>query len=247
MPLSFSLHDHQTSLATNCNSILGLGLPQSALRLKMSEFSQGIPSTKTPSTPVKMPRYRVTRRADQSLAFDPPAGSRELANALSIKYPLCENLEQQLQSALLDFINKEEDESSEYTFTPPKNRQQSLSPNTSFVPVESPPSSRSSGPTLPRNGFQSSISVWSITTGKPVEKKRNRIKYDTEKRVKVAGVRKSGACDFHRKKKTEVRTFQKPCDPLLTTKVHLQSIPYFAEKSCAASSINDTKHHPQRH
>lgn len=212
----------------------------------MSESSQGIPSTKTTSTLVKMPRYTVTRRADQSLAFDPPAGSRELANALSMKYPLCENLEQQLQSALLDFINTEEDASPEYTFNPPKKRQQSLSPNVSFAPVETPTTPRSSGPTFPQDSFQSSILVWSITTGKPVEKKRNRIRYDTEKRIKVAGVRKSGACDYHRKKKTEVSTFQRPYDPLLMTKVHLQYIPHLAEKPCAASPINDTKHQQQR-
>jgi hypothetical protein len=167
----------------------------------MSEFSQGILSVSSPSKLVKMPEYRITRRADQSLAFDPPPGSRELANALSMKYPLCESLEQQLQEALLDFISRE-DASHEYTFTPSRDHQQSLS--SAFVTTAESPSLRIPAPNIARNDFKSSLSVWSITTGKPVEKKRNRIRYNTEKRVKVAGVRKLGACEYHRKKKTEV-------------------------------------------
>jgi hypothetical protein len=173
----------------------------------MAEFSQGLDLAKKSSEKSKiLPRYHLTRRADLSLAFDPPIGSRELANALSMKYPLCGSLEQQLQSAILDFIHTEPDESQQHTFTTPQDRRQSLSPV-----KDSGITDKSNTPNTVKpahaNDFEASTSVWNAITGDPVvsvEKKRKRIKYDRVKRSKVAGVRRSGACDFHRKKKTEV-------------------------------------------
>jgi hypothetical protein len=169
----------------------------------MSESSRGALPEHT-SNSVRVPEYRVTRRTDQSLSFDPPAGSRELANALSMKYPLCNNLEQQMQSAFLDFISSEAPEehaSQKYTFTSSEERRQSLP--SSVLPIESS-ASKPYSPEAAQSNFQASVSVWNIITGKPVEKKRNRVKYNAIKRSKVAKVRKFGACDFHRKKKTEV-------------------------------------------
>ena len=51
--------------------------------------------------------YKVSRRPDLSLQFDPPVGSIELANALSLSFPLEASLSDQIRCALLLYIEAE--------------------------------------------------------------------------------------------------------------------------------------------
>jgi hypothetical protein len=53
------------------------------------------------------PSYIITRRIDLSLQFNPPIGSLELANALSLQYPFAASLAEQIHCALLQHINSE--------------------------------------------------------------------------------------------------------------------------------------------
>jgi hypothetical protein len=143
-----------------------------------------------------IPTYTITRRADFSLQFQPPVGSRELANALSIKYPFAESLRKQIDLAILDYI------ASEQPFQCPK-------VTLCDAPFENLDGQPSPLETPKRDPFQllaNSLLITPRSTGKPVEKVRKRSKYNSDKRRKVARVRKTGACAYHRKKKTEVRS-----------------------------------------
>lgn len=51
--------------------------------------------------------YTITRVADQTLQFDPPAGSLELATALSLHFPLEPTLEAKATAALLKYVENE--------------------------------------------------------------------------------------------------------------------------------------------
>jgi hypothetical protein len=143
-----------------------------------------------------IPTYTITRRADLSLQFQPPVGSTELANALSIKYPFAESLQKQIDHAILGYIASERplqklkipfcDELCESLDDQPSSME---TPKGDAFPLLT-----NSSITTPRS------------TGNPVKKGRKRSKFDPEKRRKVAGVRKTGACAYHRKKKTEVRS-----------------------------------------
>jgi hypothetical protein len=146
----------------------------------------------------QVPSYVISRRADLSFEWDPPLGSRELANALGMKYPFEASLEKQMQRALLDFIESEEriKKKDRSTQDDSSNRPPSPSRTNSTSPVS----------VLPKHSeiFASSMNTWNVTTGEPVERKVRRASYDGKKRRKVAAVRRYGACDFHRKQKTEV-------------------------------------------
>jgi hypothetical protein len=150
-----------------------------------------------------IPTYTITRRADLSLQFQPPIGSRELANALSIKYPFAESLQKQIDHAILEYI------ASERPLRKPK------------IPLcdgpcenlDDQPSSMETPKGDPSPLLTNSVLITPRSTGKPVEKGRKRSKFDPDKRRKVAGVRKTGACAYHRKKKTEVRSL----NPLITS------------------------------
>lgn len=141
------------------------------------------------------PTYKISRRPDLSFQWDPPLGTRELANSLGVKYPFEESLEKQMQCAILEFIESED---------------QARKPQNRALSGSSPSMNRTS---LSSTSIQSkrveklanSMTTWNVTTGKPVERKSRRASYDGKKRRKVAAVRRHGACDFHRKQKTEVR------------------------------------------
>ena len=150
-----------------------------------------------------IPTYTITRRKDLSLQFNPPVGSRELANALSIKYPFAESLQKQIDHAILDYIASE----------PLTENPDFLLLDKSFKNLKYKASSlerHSPYPSPPLENFRPATPG---STGKHVEKRRRRSKFDPEKRRKVAGVRKIGACAYHRKKKTEVRSLK----PLMTS------------------------------
>jgi len=145
----------------------------------------------------QVPSYIISRRADLSFEWEPPLGSKALANALGMKYPFEESLEKQMRRAILEFIESEErskkkDNQSRGTSNPP--------PSPSHTDSTSPVSVRPKR----SESFARSMNTWNVTTGEPVERKVRRASYDSKKRRKVAKVRQYGACDFHRKQKTEV-------------------------------------------
>jgi hypothetical protein len=145
------------------------------------------------SQPLGMPTFTITRRDDLSLQFHPPVGSLELANALSLKYPMQASLQKQMQCALIDHIYWERQFGS---FADPPD-------DSSPMPPKNPSTSRASFGELGDPG--NSVLAWSVTTGRPATAKRRKMTYDEDKRHKVAKVRQNGACGFHRRKKTEVR------------------------------------------
>src|ERR1700722_6189853 len=53
------------------------------------------------------PKYSITRGEDDTLQWQPPIRSRELANALSYHYPLEQSLQEKMQRAILDFLDSE--------------------------------------------------------------------------------------------------------------------------------------------
>jgi len=144
------------------------------------------------------PTYKLSRRSDLSFQWDPPLGTRELANSLGVKYPFEESLEKQMQCAILEFI-----ESENQTRQPPNRTSSSL-----FPPMNRTSPGSTSISSKPFENFANSMTTWNVVTGKLVERKSRRASYDGKKRRKVAAVRRHGACDFHRKQKTEVRWFQ---------------------------------------
>jgi hypothetical protein len=143
-----------------------------------------------------IPTYTITRRADLSLQFQPPVGSRELANALSIKYPFAESLQKQIDHAILDYI------ASEQALQNPK------IPlcDRPFENLDDQPPSIETPIREPSPLQKNSLLITPHSTGKSAKKGRKRSKFDPDKRRKVARVRKTGACAYHRKKKTEVRS-----------------------------------------
>jgi hypothetical protein len=142
-----------------------------------------------------IPIYTITRRTDLSLQFQPPVGSRELANALSIKYPFAESLQKQIDHAILDYIASE------------GSLQNLKIPlcDDPFEKLDDQPPSMETPKGDPPPLLTDSLLITPRSTGRPVEKGRKRSKFDPDKRRKVARVRKTGACAYHRKKKTEVR------------------------------------------
>jgi len=144
--------------------------------------------------------YSISRRHDLSLVFEPPVGSRALANALSLKYPFEGGLENQMKRAMLDFINSEPSiAKSAPAISGKSNLMLSSEGGTDLA---HPPAQ--SLLVAATSGAKSGSGVWDVKTGQPVEKKRKKSRYEEAKRRKVAEVRKKKACDYHRKKKTEV-------------------------------------------
>lgn len=142
----------------------------------------------------QVPAYSISRRSDLSFRWDPPLGTRELANALGVKYPFEESLEKQMQCAILEFIESEKEAG--------KHHNDALT--TPSPPIYQTNSSSFSIQPTPSEAFAGSLTTWNVATGEPVERKSRRTSYDNKKRRKVATVRKLGACDYHRKQKTEV-------------------------------------------
>ncbi|KAE8448209.1 hypothetical protein EG329_009639 [Mollisiaceae sp. DMI_Dod_QoI] len=134
--------------------------------------------------------YTITRQEDLALRFNPAIGSLELANALSYKYPMEPDIEHKIRRAILDHIKDENAEASNLLA-------RSFSAGFTTMVFDStriPPTQQH----LNRN--------WSVATGEPTKpKKKKKSKYSATKRKKVAEVRKRGACDYHRKRKTECK------------------------------------------
>lgn len=137
--------------------------------------------------------YAISRLPDQSLHFVPLAGSRELANALSFKYPMEANIENMMRRAIMDYINQEDQ----------------TTPGQSSMNCQT--SDDYSG--LMQHAFLASTSIltctqnnkdWHVITGRLFEQKRKKAPYGESKRNKVAEVRKRGACKGCRRRKVEV-------------------------------------------
>lgn len=155
------------------------------------------------------PTYTITRRDDLSLQFDPPVGSRELANALSFKFPFLGSLQQQIQHALLEHIDSERPLGEPASQFPRKHQRDLSREERTVVDLFPTPSSAASNASQVALGhpkdYSNLTTVWNITTGEPLQRKRKKTTYDDNKRRQVAEVRRRHACPFHRTKKTAVR------------------------------------------
>ncbi len=148
------------------------------------------------STPI--PSYSISRIADLSLQFDPPVGSLELANALSLRFPLENSLSDQIRCALLQYIELEKTSATSLRSANMQPEENTPTFNLESIVSSVPKSSSSSAQPVPP------ANLWDVTTGMPKQQKRKKTKYEPTKRRKVATVRKHGACPFHRAKKIEV-------------------------------------------
>ncbi|KAH9222273.1 hypothetical protein DL95DRAFT_402247 [Leptodontidium sp. 2 PMI_412] len=157
-----------------------------------------------PSTSI--PTFAIIRDDDLTLHFHPPRGSVALINALAIRYPLEPDLESQMRRALLEFI------SIESRSGPPSKQSPTLSPDNTDGSLNSQMSVTS--PQRAFNPLQTSSESPELANFKPRQQQSGKkSRYTHEKRLKVAEVRKHGACDYHREKKLECNClFQKMPD-----------------------------------
>ena len=143
-----------------------------------------------------LPSFTITRRDDGTFQFVPPHGSRELINALALTYPLEPDLENQIRRALLEFIAAEPMQEQ----SPPMLAHRSTEDG---HPLD-PPDFKPSQAILKQSHTSANLCEVTSHCSQPVERVRRKSRYTSPKRLKVAEVRKYGACDLHRKKKSEV-------------------------------------------
>jgi hypothetical protein len=173
-------------------------------------------------------RFSITRGDDHNPQWDPPIGSRELADALSYHYPLKKTLQEKMQQALIEFFRSEEislQPTDTHRFSKSEDSIDSLirpmSPSSPSQPTASEPNSETSpGPltiapantrtSIKTNKISKSstpefaITTWNIETGETVTEKRRRRPYDEAKR-RIVAENRGKACEGHRLSKTRVR------------------------------------------
>lgn len=190
-------------------------------------------STPTPTDSTSqalVPTYRITRAADQTLIFDPPVGSRSLADALSYHYPFHEGLQRRIRQASLDYFLSCGKDNPLQSIPNPSGSSSSqpsrdvlLHPSSSVVsiapkPIQSSTHSESTPPQANSDGFtrlrvESTANphfkpkVWDIKTGKPSTRRSRGRKSGSalkpEERQRVAKNR-GNACARHRRARTKV-------------------------------------------
>ena len=156
------------------------------------------------------PKYSITRGEDDVLQWQPPIGSRELANALSYHYPLEQSLQEKMQCAILDFLDSEFTNGNPI----PEEADTDIKPPVAVQPPKLIFIMDSAAPEVPKpaeNATQLPQStqgpemcgVWDIKTGESVKPKGRKRALSPETRQRVAENR-GNACAFHRKAKTQV-------------------------------------------
>jgi hypothetical protein len=155
------------------------------------------------------PKYSITRGEDDTLQWQPPIKSRELANALSYHYPLEQSLQEKMRRAILDFLD------SEIVYTPtPKEVKTDLKLLVAVQPPElikitdkaAPDVTKSAETaTHPSHSSQSTemCGVWDAKTGEAVKPKGRKRGLSPTTRQRVAENR-GNACAYHQKAKTQV-------------------------------------------
>jgi hypothetical protein len=156
------------------------------------------------------PQYSITRGKDHALQWEPPIGSRELANALSYHYPMENGLQEMMQRAILDFFELENPlgtQTSKEAETGlgrrPSSKTLALAMRTEKGVTDAPkqqeshilPSQTTQGPEM--------CVVWDVRTGEPVKRKGRSGRLSPETAKKVAENR-GNTCERHQKAKTRV-------------------------------------------
>jgi hypothetical protein len=185
------------------------------------------------------PEYRIFHASDHTLQWEPPAGSKDLAIALSYHFPLQKDLESKMRVAMMEFLQiearilkepgksglgtrsrlKERESSTIEGLVAVQSKAQEMPSNHMVKETQIRPSQDTSKPsTISEPTLE--IIVWnedpeSLTTGR---KKR---RYERSEAAKVAANR-GYACEEHRKRKIKVsvsKAFLLPdfdnykCDP----------------------------------
>jgi hypothetical protein len=168
-------------------------------------------------------RFSITRGGDYNLQWDPPIGSRELADALSYHYPLKKTLKEKMQQALIEFCRSEKispQRTDTHPFSKSGDSVDSLIRPTSPASPSQPtsePNLKTSLITTPSNTRtpiktnkisklstpEFAITTWNIETGETVTEKRRRRPYDQVKR-RIVAENRGNACEGHRLSKTRV-------------------------------------------
>lgn len=157
------------------------------------------------------PQYSITRGEDDALQWEPPIGSRELANALSYHYPMENGLREKMQRAILDFLDSEIADG-ELTSKEIKADLMfhSGSEATGLIPVEDEAIGKlrkTSGKAAPLPPQKIQVpdmcGIWDIRTGEPVKGKGRKRALSPTRRKEVAENR-GNTCEYHQKAKTRV-------------------------------------------
>ncbi|KAH8802417.1 hypothetical protein F5884DRAFT_471102 [Xylogone sp. PMI_703] len=190
-----------------------------------------------------IPSYTISFGPDHSLQFDPPQGSKELAIALSVHFPMQRTLEEKMREATLLFLQGSMDTPKHLSQSNVEklHREQPLEevvqpPNLSNVGVAAHtdpsqldlPSQAGSKKRLRevpidvRLGVSSLVEyVWNSYTGKGVQKKTRR-RLEEREAVQVYENR-GNICDKHKAKKTKCDPTKCPGNKLF--KQHSTSVP----------------------
>jgi hypothetical protein len=156
------------------------------------------------------PKYSITRGEYGVLLWDPPARSRDLANALSYHYPLEQTLLEKMQSATRDFLDSETIESNLAPWEPGKLPKNLVSVNSETlirggVNEESLMPQLSKNDTLPPQVAHGKdvFGIWDAESGESVKIKGRKRGLSPTSRRRVSQNR-GNICAAHRKAKTLV-------------------------------------------
>lgn len=172
-------------------------------------------------------RYKITRRDDFTLQWDPPVGSRQLVDALSYHYPMQGSLPEMMREAIDVFLRVDRGFQSStgavgVMRTEVKTKHSRLLQPATFNPFTTrpnPPASDNTKETKHKSrkrksgDYSSSTAlelqilagrcVWDSTTGMPAKRKGRNSSLDPNKRKKIAQNR-GNVCGAHRRSKTTV-------------------------------------------
>jgi hypothetical protein len=164
------------------------------------------------------PKYSITRGEDNSFQWEPPIRSRELANALSYRYPLEQSLQEMMRRAILDFLATEgqEGRSTQKEVKPNSEPPLTVQPQKVVTATDgaAPVISKSAEKATkqPKNSQSPEVfEVWDIKTGESVKPKGRKRGLSPTTRQRVAENR-GNTCVYHRKAKTQVSWCVQRCE-----------------------------------
>jgi hypothetical protein len=170
------------------------------------------PALPDPSPPsVDPPEYKIMSRKDGSLRWYPPAGSAELALALSYHFPRQDTLEDKMQAAILRYIRASKKTASQHSLNTTLLGGQtkfkiSASCQTDILSINNSLGQNSTPPLgAIANSQQSRVTqlVWNVNTGEKILGKPKKRQYTKEEQAEVTENR-GKVCDYHRRTKKKV-------------------------------------------
>jgi hypothetical protein len=167
------------------------------------------------SPPVDPPVYIITSGSDGVLRWHPPAGSAELALALSYHFPRPETLEDKMQAAILRYIRASKKQASHKSPRASLVESQTkfkimLPSQTQAVVIDdllSQTFTASYDTNASSQPLRTSNLVWNVSTGEELLGKPKKRQYTQEEQAEITKNR-GNACDYHRRTKKKVCTVQ---------------------------------------